>query len=327
MNDTPDPTERRLALLALAAKPTQTPSVCPSDEALAGFVEGRLEGEAREALLAHLNDCRACYHHWLEVATYVTSAAQADRAETRAYEAPGDHSVAQPLGEGREEGRLSGIFDRFHSLLTSWKMAVSAVTVAAAVVYVSIFWPSLLLEPDLNQQISTAYVALLAQDASEMPRIGSELPLPGEEAALGFTASRPAPPARAFGAGVWAGRAELVPSSAVSTPEVFAPPAERPWNETAWADYYAFGRWTVLLWAGASLERAAVDWHQQQAIREALSARLSDRLDSEEEARRAVAALERMEPLLAAVAEKADDVAFVNLRRALELAMQQLVTR
>jgi hypothetical protein len=329
MNDTPppDPTERRLALLALAAKPTDTPGPCPSDEELAGFVEGRRHGEARQAMLAHLNNCPSCYHHWVAAASYLASTAQTGVEKSSADDAAALAGMTQPLAKGGKRWSASGILDQLQSLLPSWKVAVPTVAVAAAVVYAILLWPGLLMGPqDLNERISSGYAALIARDASELARIGSTLPLPGEETALGFSPSRPAPPAQAFGAGVWAGRIALMPSNAISMPEVFAPPIGRLWSDTDWADYYAFGRWTVLLWAAANLERPAVDWDQHELVREALLARLTERLGFEEEAERAVAGLKRVKPLLAAVALEADDAARAYLRRGLELMMNQLLS-
>lgn len=57
-----------MALLGLAATDTPRVTSCPSDETLARFVEGALTGQARETMLAHLNRCASCYHHWMEAA-------------------------------------------------------------------------------------------------------------------------------------------------------------------------------------------------------------------------------------------------------------------
>ena len=63
--------DRTLALFALAATDAPQATFCPSEETLAQFIDGRLTGQGREAMLAHLNRCRGCYHHWLEVAAYL----------------------------------------------------------------------------------------------------------------------------------------------------------------------------------------------------------------------------------------------------------------
>lgn len=41
-------------------RPAPAPSPCPGEEALAAFLEGRLEDEERERLLAHLVGCSGC---------------------------------------------------------------------------------------------------------------------------------------------------------------------------------------------------------------------------------------------------------------------------
>ncbi len=55
---------------------------CPDPEDLAAFTDGRLRGSARESLMAHLNDCVTCRHHWLMVKTAMeeTPAAQSNWA-------------------------------------------------------------------------------------------------------------------------------------------------------------------------------------------------------------------------------------------------------
>jgi hypothetical protein len=54
--------ERRIALLGLLATESEQVSACPADELLATFIEGRLTGKVRQAMLAHLNHCPSCYY-------------------------------------------------------------------------------------------------------------------------------------------------------------------------------------------------------------------------------------------------------------------------
>jgi putative zinc finger protein len=61
MTDKTPERDRRIGLLGLMATESEKAGVCPSDEALAVFIEGQLEGEARRAMLAHLNHCPSCY--------------------------------------------------------------------------------------------------------------------------------------------------------------------------------------------------------------------------------------------------------------------------
>ncbi len=54
--------ERRIALLGLLATESEQVGACPADELLATFIEGKLTGEVRQAMLAHLNHCPSCYY-------------------------------------------------------------------------------------------------------------------------------------------------------------------------------------------------------------------------------------------------------------------------
>jgi hypothetical protein len=63
--------ENRIALLGLIATESEKAGACPSDETLATFLEGKLTGKARQAMLAHLNHCPSCYYHWSEAASYL----------------------------------------------------------------------------------------------------------------------------------------------------------------------------------------------------------------------------------------------------------------
>jgi hypothetical protein len=53
---------RRIALLGLLATESEQVGACPADELLATFIEGKLTGKVRQAMLAHLNHCPSCYY-------------------------------------------------------------------------------------------------------------------------------------------------------------------------------------------------------------------------------------------------------------------------
>jgi hypothetical protein len=66
------------------------------------------------------------------------------------------------------------------------------------------------------------------------------------------------------------------------------------------------------------------DWQPHLGLFDGLRARLSERVSVEEEARQAVNALSRLQPLLAALAHEANAPRRDELRRALEVMMQEL---
>jgi len=79
------------------------------------------------------------------------------------------------------------------------------------------------------------------------------LSLPWEKpaAALGFTSGRLSPANRAFGAGLWAGRAELSGEPLASMPKFLSPKwqgriKKDHWSKTQWVPFYSAGRWCLL---------------------------------------------------------------------------------
>jgi hypothetical protein len=303
MNDEtfPEKQERELALLGLTATDTPMVMSCPSDETLARFIEGALTGQGRETLLAHLNRCASCYHHWLEAASLLNG---------------GERAALPPA----QSGLSARAWHYLRPWLTGWKFIVP-VAATAAFAYTVILW----VPPDLNNQIDLAYAAAHAENTA--PREAAQWPLPPlpwEGAALAFSGSHPSAPRQAFGAGLWAGRQTLSSADATEAPPAFlSPPRGVDWPNTAWADYYALGRWTVLVWMLAT-QADVPDWQPHAGLLDGLRARLSERVSVEEEARRAVNALSRLQPLLAALVHEADAPRREELRRALEITMQEL---
>jgi hypothetical protein len=293
--------ENRIALLGLMATESEKAGVCPADETLATFMEGKLTGKAHQAMLAHLNNCPSCYYHWLEAASYLSALEPAAPRTSTA-------------------GSLSSIWQRLQPLFTGWKMAIPAAALATLVCLL-VWWPA---SPNLNTQINAGYAAAVAQNARELAHIVPALPLPWEREALGFSEAQPTPPTQAFGAGVWVGRQALLGTEAVSLPQLLSPPAEVRWPETQWGDYYALGRWTVLTWTLTKAEQNIQDWRPHQLILDRLLANLKKRPSMEEEAKRAVAALERIQALLVAVQRQANEQVRAKLSRRLEIIMQQL---
>lgn len=292
--------DRTLALFALAATDRPQAMSCPSEETLAQFIDGRLTGQARETMLAHLNRCRACYHHWLEVAPYLNSS-------EAAASAPGNTRPAASL------------WQRLQIWFGDWSIAVPVAASAVVVFALVLWWPR---SPDLNAELDLAYAKLGAEHAAFAQ---ASLPLPWEGAALGFSESQASTPRRAFGAGLWAGKRVFFGSDKETLPEFLSAPGGVTWPETAWADYYALGRWMMLVWTLASPDLGKADWREQAAFGQRLLSELrKGGAQPEEEAKRATAALERLQAPLAALEREGNDRSRVELRRALEIAMQQL---
>jgi hypothetical protein len=254
-------------------------------------------------MLAHLNHCASCYHRWLEAASLLHD---------------GERTALPPAPSGSP----ARAWQYLQPWWTGWKLIVPVAAIAAFA-YTVILWlpPS----PDLNAQIDLTYAAVHAENTPSREAAQRALPpLPGEGAALAFSRSHPSAPRQAFGAGLWAGRQALLSAEAAEAPPAFlSTPGGVGWPNTAWADYYALGRWMVLGWMLATQEDVP-DWQLHPGLLDGLRARLSERVSVEEEARRAVNALSRLQPLLAALAHEADASRRDEFRRALEITMQEL---
>jgi len=296
----PETKDRALALFALAATDTPQATSCPSAETLAQFIDGRLSGQPREVMLAHLNRCRACYHHWLEVAAYLTS-----------------NEAAAPAPSNTRS--VASLWQHLQIWFGDWRIAVPIAASAVVVFALVLWWPR---SPDLNAELDLAYAKLGAQHPAFAH---ASLPLPWEGAALGFSESQAGAPRRAFGAGLWVGKRALFGRDKETLPEFLSAPGGVTWPETAWAHYYTLGRWMMLVWTLASPDLGKADWREQAAIGQRLLSELSKGgAQAEEEAKRATAALERLQAPLAALEREGNERGRGELRRSLEIAMQQL---
>lgn len=295
----PERTERLLALCALAASQAPAVDECPSAERMAAFIEGSLKGTARAAMLAHLNRCPTCYHQWLDAAAYL--------------------NAAQPVSRPSEAWSLAGIRARLDALWAPWALVpATAMVVLAALIA---WWPA---SPDLNRQLTEAYAALdTGARESFTPHLQS-LPLPWEQAALGFSGAAPTAPAQAFGAGLWAGRGALLGLGEGRMPERLVPATGVAWPETGWADYYAFGRWSVLTWAVAQSPPTGEDWTAHARILDALLENFARHAPGEPKAAEAIEAGKRVKTRLEAVRASGDPGALAALGRELLLTMQRL---
>ncbi len=291
--------QRLLALVSLAASEADETSACPSEEEIAAFIDNELQGPARGAMLGHLSRCPDCYCHWLDVAEFL---------QTAEFEPEKQNRLIQS----------TTVWQRMESWFKPWKLAVPT-AVAAALVILVVLWP---LVPDISQRVDKQYASgILFSEA--LTRMAEGLPLPWEAAALGFTQSKPSLPSRAFGAGVWSGRARMMGEKKESLFGALSAPDNGLWSETQWADYYQFGRWAALLWALSSSEQTSVDWDEHRRIALALQARMTERPEIEQESMRAVRELKQIEQLVTAISSK-EPGAYPRLSRRLVLMIQQL---
>jgi hypothetical protein len=170
MNTSENP-ERTIALLGVATHQQNSKAgTCPTDEQLVAFIT---KGKQRQTMLAHLNRCPKCYHHWLETASYIKS--------------------LEP-----EKSYFLKKWDFFRDVfqLDNWKpLALTAVLVVAVLVW----FP--------KSPIDASYVAVTAHNPDGYSEVLENLPL--ETTTLGFYDIESSPPAQAFSAGIETGQAIL----------------------------------------------------------------------------------------------------------------------
>lgn len=278
--------QRRVALGALAASSQRVPTACPSDSELAAFIDGAVAGSARRNVAAHLGRCPRCYQHWREVAAVVGPLPQASLSR-----AP-----------------ISTLLESLEAWTVSWRVALPALAVAASVV-VALQWTG---QSSAPKPFAAEYAALSAQPGDAVAAAAGSLVLPWEDSALGFSKAAFNEAQHALGAGLWAGRGELVGASTTSSPTDTRAPqwARRQWQATPWSDFYELGRWMMLSWTAAS-SGAAVDWQAQRDAARRLRGRVASRIApnateggapraDQETVVEAVAVLDEVESLLSA---------------------------
>lgn len=289
--------ERLVAMLGLAAQDRKPPGDCPSDEDLAAFIDHSLQGEAHENMLAHLNRCQTCYHHWLEVSSYLNAAD------------PAPQSTKTPTKSRFDLDWLFG----------TWKVAIPV----AAMVMVSVIVAFYLLPNTIHQQIDAGFQVVVAHNRAELDDVMPTLPVPWDDSTFSFSESQGTPAAKAFGAGLWMGQRELVGVNE-PLPQSFSPPSDNAWLTTEWTDYYTAGRWSVLLWALVKADLATQeDLRQHQDILEGLLSRFKKR-PQDIQATRVITALANIEPLLKSLDTNHDGRSREILNRQLEIMMLRL---
>jgi hypothetical protein len=232
-----DSEERRAVLTALAATEPTLKSDCPSDQTLAAFIDNRLDTEKRSAVLDHLDACPDCYEKWLSV---IEIKADKKKASVRFWRRP------------------------FFSI----PLAVAA----GLAIFISIYNRN----PELDRLLSDTYKTVYEQ---KMTFSADSLSLPWEQPSQSFgfaPAPRTSDSHRAFGAGLWQGKQELIKETAGLTISPFFTPSWNgksklkadKWSDTSVAVCFRLGRQCLLLRAVCQSDVPVHDdfWKQQIAI-------------------------------------------------------------
>ncbi len=236
-----DSEERKAILTALATtEPTQK-SDCPSDQTLAAFIDNRSDPEQRNIVSDHLDACPDCYEKWLSVAEI-----KADEKEA-------------PV--------------RF------WKRPLFGITLAVAA-SLAIFISLNRRAPESNRLLSDTYKTVYRQ---KLTFSADSLSLPWERPSPSFGFSsvpRISDSYRAFGAGLWQGKQELIKETARLPIPPFLTPSWNgksllkadKWSDTLVAVFFRMGRQCLLLRAVCLSDGPVPNdfWEQQIAIIEVI---------------------------------------------------------
>lgn len=246
--------DRLGVLLALSSQEPVDKGPCPSVEVLAAFIDGTLEPQKRETILAHLNACSTCYHDWLAVSSTKPQS-------LRIY-------LLSKLGAAAAALQSFVRKQRMH--------LVPGFVMAAAVCLVFFLWLPGLRSPAVPDLIDESYKCTVIQEISLKPDVSSQFPWERVDLSYGFASpTRYSHASRAFGAGLWAGRQALLEEDdLLSMPDFLYPrwqadndTAKNNWSETPWAIYFWMGRWCFLVQAVCSSgEDIPYEFWERQAI-------------------------------------------------------------
>ena len=220
-------------MLALSDEDSSVSGPCPDPNDMAAFVDGTIERKKSKKIMAHLNTCHDCYNDWLMVSS----------------------AMAEP--------KKSSITDDIKSLINDIKLVFSDVvnwifipkpvlaygfaTAVAACLIITIWTVN---QSDLkgliNNTYSTNIVAGISQDDLEFNNI-YKLPWERSKTSYGF-APQPtdSDTSRAFGAGLWSARQEVVGDKKFPTKPDFVE-EKQAWQKSPQEIDYWLGRWSYLL--------------------------------------------------------------------------------
>ncbi len=262
--------------IALAIKEPRPAGTCPTAEEMAALVENRLGRRERRRLWRHLAACAECYGLWLEAA----------------------HHEEQPAADKRFALRWP---------FQPWVPLGAAL----AACLLMIFWAAPPFnQPNLPKLLESSYQSLIqSADGAELTQLAHQQKFPWEQPnrTYGLAPASVSSPSRAFGAGLWQGRAEL---TGVSTPmpAAFKPPPKTgsSWEASTWGPYFGLGRWLVATRVAALHDAALPNtfWIELCETGLFLQDILADRKSTEQEAQRASKPLTRIAVLLQQMSEQ-----------------------
>jgi hypothetical protein len=290
--------ETMLGLYALTANKTSKPTSCPSDENMAAFIDHQLSGKDRRIILKHLNHCPTCYKDWM-ASCEVFETLQPSRANNITF--------------------WENVWQEINNYRQLWYFGLPTAAVSAMIALMMI-WPS---SNNINQQISDLYSQKIVHSEHYQVAI-KKMPLPWEKTSLGFGLTPLSAATRAYGAGIWKGRVDLLRIINQPLPEKLLSLNNTLWRDSDWSDYYVFGRWTVMLWTVLESGQEINNWQNHKLIKDKLLTNLSKQPTTDNDALQANLALNKISHLLAKVEQTNDQVNINQLIHELKLTMYRL---
>ena len=284
-------------LLGLAASKKAADDTCPTDQQLALFVGGQLKKKAQHRFLAHMNRCPDCRQTWLESVAYLESI------------------ESKPVSS--QPPFFSTMVQNIIDALSSWQLVLGGVT---ATILAILIWPS---PSGIDQQINGRYELLAMQTDKAAYRSIETFSMPWDNAVMGFSQSRSDPQYKAFGAGLWTGRKNMLADQQAQLPAKLKPAKQNQWLDTEWSNFYLLGRWVILLWAETQFQEGAVDWEQHEQILQQWRAEAVEQTSNQDDVQAILVSLEPIGEKLALLQSPQNQHERESLRRLLEMFMQK----
>lgn len=217
-------------------------------------------------------------------------------------------------------GMLQKISDWFGSGF-SWQIAAPGLALASLAMAVVINMPDTLYT--INNP-NASVVASATLDADTLAKNIDQLSLPWDSETYGFSQSEYSNAAKAFGAGLWFSRNQLIDAEN-QLPAVLASDLENNWQSSDYQDYFALGQWNLNAWILAKATHVEPEqWERLSQSLESIEARLQKRVGNEPEAQLTLNTINKIKTTLTRLSEQPGLSEQHNLSREIELGLQRI---
>ncbi|MCH9696891.1 MAG: hypothetical protein K0U68_02195 [Gammaproteobacteria bacterium] len=303
-----DNQDKALALLGIAATKKTVEIACPPENIMSAFIENRVESKTRHMMLSHINHCEECYITWESLSVFLAQHAETVHEAKQQSHTTGSTSVLQKISDWFSSG-------------FSWQIAAPGLALASLAMAVVINMPDTLYT--INNP-NASVVAAATLDADTLAKNIDQLSLPWESETYGFSHSGYSNAAKAFGAGLWFSRNQLMdaenqlPTALLSNPKIN-------WQSSDYQDYYALGQWSLNAWILARATHVEPkQWERLNQSLESIEVRLQQRVGHESEAKLSLNTIDKLKTTLTRLSKQPGLSEQHNLSREIELGLQRL---